>query len=171
MPLLRRPHDNRRALRARWPAARPAVIPSRGQGRRTMTPAATRAHCTLAGRLHSRRHTAFASVPPAGAVTPPIGRNSHHYHRPPRQNLPRHISLVIANGSPVAPKNPLPAKTVAPSNPHRRQPPNRSPRVPSWGAFGRRPSERPTSYDGPVSETLHHTSRSRHPTGTAQLGG
>jgi hypothetical protein len=81
--LLRRPHNHRRELRARRPTARTAVTPSRGQSRRTMTPAATRAHRTPAGRLHSRRRTAFASAPPVGAPPPSIGRNSHNHHRLP----------------------------------------------------------------------------------------
>src|SRR6266702_5932484 len=35
------------------------------------------------------------------------------------------------------------------------RPPDQSPRVPSWGAFGRRPSVRLIGHDGPASETLH----------------
>src|SRR5712691_4321173 len=35
-------------------------------------------------------------------------------------------------------------------------PPNPPPRVPSWGAFGRRPQHRWIGHDRPASETLHH---------------
>jgi len=68
--------------------------------------------------------------------------------------------LVIANGSPVAPAAALPAETVSPSNPHRRQPPTRRPAGSFLGAFGRRPSARATSNDGPASETLHQSGSS-----------
>src|SRR5216684_6678296 len=34
-------------------------------------------------------------------------------------------------------------------------PPNQPPRVPSWGAFGRRPQHRWIAHDRPASETLH----------------
>src|SRR6516162_2533442 len=70
------------------------------------------------------------------------------------------IHLVIANGSPVAPAAALPAETVSPSNPHRRQPPTRRPAGSFLGAFGRRPSARATSNDGPASETLHQSGSS-----------
>jgi hypothetical protein len=41
-----------------------------------------------------------------------------------------------------------------------------SPRVPSWGAFGRRPSSaHATTYDGPASETLHLCRPSQPPAG------
>jgi hypothetical protein len=37
------------------------------------------------------------------------------------------------------------------------KPPTKPPRVPSWGAFGRRPQHRRIGHDRPASETLHHS--------------
>src|SRR6266481_2822349 len=63
----------------------------------------------------------------------------------------------MMDGSPPLTTTPSPAlaEAAARSNPHRRTPPSRSPRVPSSEAFGRRPHDRWIDHDGPASETLH----------------
>src|SRR6267378_682866 len=68
----------------------------------------------------------------------------------------------MLDGSPPLTTTPSPAlaEAAARSNPHRRTPPSRSPRVPSSEAFGRRPHDRWIDLDGPASETLHDRSHS-----------
>ena len=83
MPLLRRPHDHCRELRARRPTARSAVLPGRGQNRDTMTSATDLSHCPPAGEPRFRRRTAVASAPPKARATPSIMPKS------PRRPLPR----------------------------------------------------------------------------------
>jgi hypothetical protein len=62
------------------------------------------------------------------------------------------IPIIIGNWPPVAPAKAFPTETASPSNPHRRQPPTRRPRVPSWGAFGR-----------PALRARAHSHEGRHP--------
>src|SRR5882724_5789517 len=66
----------------------------------------------------------------------------------------------MMDGSPPLTTTPSPAlaEAAARSNPHRRTPPSRSPRVPSSEAFGRRPHDRWIDLDGPASDTLHENS-------------
>ena len=60
------------------------------------------------------------------------------------------IPIIIGNRPPLARANASPANTASPSNLHRRQPSTGGgPRVPSWGAFGRRPlGARSNSHEG-----------------------
>jgi hypothetical protein len=77
------------------------------------------------------------------------------------------IPIIIGNQPPLAPAKASPADTASPSNLHRRQPSTGGgPRVPSWGAFGRRPQNAPEYSRGPASETPHH---SRHSQASADL--
>src|SRR5947209_5966121 len=71
----------------------------------------------------------------------------------------------MMDGSPPLTTTPSPAlaEAAARSNPHRRTPPSRSPRVPSSEAFGRRPHDRWIDHDGPASETLHDYGHSPDP--------
>jgi len=76
----------------------------------------------------------------------------------------------MMDGSPPLTTTPSPAlaEAAARSNPHRRTPPSRSPRVPSSEAFGRRPHDRWIDHDGPASETLVWTAPASQ--GFLQLG-
>ena len=63
MPLLRRPHDHRRDLRARRRTPRPAIARGRGQDRNVMTPVTASLHHPPAGTGCPRRRTTVAPVP------------------------------------------------------------------------------------------------------------
>jgi hypothetical protein len=59
-PLLRRPHDHRRDLRARWRTPRPAIARCRGRDRNAMTTLTASLHYPPDGAGLSRRRTAVA---------------------------------------------------------------------------------------------------------------
>ena len=86
-PLLRRPHDHRRELRARRRTARPAIAPSRAQDRDGMTPVTASSHLPPDGEPCFRRCIAVAPPPPKAGATPSIMRKSPR-RRPPRQQPP-----------------------------------------------------------------------------------
>src|SRR5205807_129268 len=65
--------------------------------------------------------------------------------------------IAIVDPTPNTPATASPTQTADPSNPHRQQPPMRPPRVPSWGAFRRRPQCARIGHHWPASETLHRT--------------
>ena len=132
MPLLRRPHDHRRELQARRRTPRPTIAPSRGQGRDAMTPTAS-SHHPPAGEPCFRRRIAVAPTPPNAPATPldhakatPSTATAATNSRPLsslRRQRPR-----PAQSPPTPPSHQIPIDTTRP------------PRVPSWEAFGRRPS-------------------------------
>jgi hypothetical protein len=100
-----------------------------------------------AGRMKHRLHTRNVKV---------LDRRTEPFPQIPGSENSASLASSFANGSPVAAATALPAETVAPSNPHRRQPPTRRPAGSFLGGF-RTPAftVRANSYDGPASETLH----------------
>ena len=155
MPLLRRPDDHRRELRARRPTSRSAVASGRGQNRNAMTLCHdVRYRLTppsSAPEPHFRRCFAVASVPakaPAASSTRPKSPN-----QPQRQRQTRYRDRRSRRRRPRTHLQPKPPPRQIPIDGNR---PPGGPRVPSWGAFGRRPPERhANSHDRPASETLH----------------
>ena len=138
MALLRRPDDHRRELRARWPNSRSAVASGRGQNRNAMTLCHdVRYRLTppsSAPEPHFRRCFAVASVPakaPAASSTRPKSPN-----QPRRQRQTRYRDRRSRRRRPRTHLQPKPPPRQIPIDGNR---PPGGPRVPSWGAFGRRP--------------------------------
>jgi hypothetical protein len=52
------------------------------------------------------------------------------------------LATAMVDPPPITPASASPTQAAAPSNPHRRRTASQPPRVPSWEAFGRRPSAR-----------------------------
>ena len=75
-------------------------------------------------------------TPSTAAATTKSRRPSSVHRRQPRPAQPR--PRPLPNQIPIDGK-----------------PPTKPPRVPSWGAFGRRPQHRRIGHDRPASETLH----------------
>src|SRR5216684_7063597 len=97
-----------------------------------------------------------------GRLLPPgYGTRHANDHRRSRQTHPvdrrrnDQIATAIVGPTQTTPAGAAPTQDATQPNPHRRQPANQPPRVPSWGAFGRRPQHRWIGHDRPASETLH----------------
>ena len=135
MSLLRRSDDHRRVLRARRRTPRPAVAHSRAQGRDAMTPASTSSQLPSAGKPHLRHCTAVALASPKVRATLAVMPKLPRRPRPERETRHRDCRSAGHRATQRAP-----TQAAVPPNPHRRQAARWPPRVPSWGAFGRRPS-------------------------------
>jgi Putative transposase len=144
-------HDHCRELRARRRTPRPAITPTQHRQRNAMTPVTISAHKPPAGN-----HACGA------ASLSPHRLQRHTAHRRPRQNRPATTAPATKSLLPSScchrPRqstHPRPSRRTVKSpesltaNPAARG-------VPSWEAFGRRPSERARpATTGPASETLH----------------
>jgi len=137
MPLLRRPHDHRRELRARRRTPRPAIARSRDQSHDAMTPITASLHLPPTGEPRFRRRIAVAPPPPTARPMPSIRLNC-----PVDCRGGAKLATAIVDPPPITPASASTRQAAAQSNPHRRQAVARPPRVPSWEAFGRRPSAR-----------------------------
>ena len=137
MPLLRRPHDHRRSLRARRRTARPAAEWSPRQDRDAMTTDVTSSHRPPAGGNRFRCRSSVAAV---AAKHPRYAARSRP-NRPSRNRraFAPSASQCVSHGLLHRPAHRSPTPPGR-SNRHRRQPSRRPPRVPSLEAFGRRPS-------------------------------
>ena len=118
-PLLRRPHDHRRALRTWRRTSRPALATSRGRDRNAMTPITAPSKLLPAGEPRLRHS--------------PLSRRrlgSHLLHLRSGQNHPvdRRCNddpgTAIVDPTPTTPASASPTQAAAPSNPRRRQPPH-----------------------------------------------
>ena len=138
MPLLRWPHDHRRDLRACWRTSRPAVAQCRGQVRDAMTPVSASSRQPPAGkhRFPASQHY----CPGASQDARDAGDHAKiaRQQPTPRQTLYRDRRSVADYPVQRSPdprrcpgKSPIDARLLT-------QPP----RVPSWEAFGSRPSVR-----------------------------
>ena len=156
MPLLRRPHDHRRELPARRRTPRSAV-----------------AQAAVRPRRHDARHRLIAPPARRGTSLPA----SHRYRPTASEGACYAVDQAkITPSTAAAATNSPPRSSIRrrlrrpahpqPKPPHRQIPidgklPPGSPRVPSWEAFGRRPSVRRIGHHGPASETLHLSSPCR----------
>ncbi len=116
--------DYRRNGRERC-TPRPAVAPSRGQGRVAMTPITASSHLSPAGEPCFRHCIAVAPPPPKARC----------YTLDQAKAAPS--TAAAAPNSP--PRSSIRCQRCRPTHPLRN---HRPPRVPSWEAFGRRPSAR-----------------------------
>jgi hypothetical protein len=137
MPLLRGPHDHRRELRARRRTSRPILAASRGQDRDAMTPTPASLPLLLAGEPRFPQCTAVAPLSPKALLIPSIAVTSPRLRPPQRPVYRRNCRPRPQPRRPAHPlPEPLPGQTpIDSARPHH------GPRVPSWEAFGRRPSE------------------------------
>jgi len=78
MPLLRRPHDDRRDLRARRRTPRPAIARGRGRDRNVVTTVSASLHHLPAGTGCPRRRNTVAPVPAKADAVAPVAARSHH---------------------------------------------------------------------------------------------
>ena len=138
MPLLRRPHDHRRNLRAQRCTARPAAGWSPRQDRDAMTTVVTSSHNHPPGNTAS----GVAAPLPQSPLNTRAMPLDHCQNRPVEDRsavAPIHCSGV-SHGLTTADQRIRSHDAARRSNPHRRQPSRQPPRVPSLEAFGRRPS-------------------------------
>jgi hypothetical protein len=137
MPLLRRPHDHRRELWAWRRTPRPAIAPKPRSGPRCHDARHRLVDLPLAGETSlpasHRFRRRIAVAPPSPTARPLRSIRPKSPRRPPPPRQTRHCAHRSAADY-------IPTQAAAPSNPIRGRPPDQSPRVPSWGAFGRRPS-------------------------------
>ena len=152
MPLLRRAHDHCRELWVRRRTPRPAVTPTQQRQRSAMTPVTASAHLPPAGKPRFRRCI---------AVAPPSPK-AHARILDQAKIAPSTITPASKSLLPLSCCHQPRQSAHRPPNPAHRQIPivvdrqPGGPRVPSWEAFERRPSERPRiATTGPASETLH----------------
>jgi hypothetical protein len=102
MPLLRRPHDHCRELRARRRTPRPTSARRRGQYRDAMTPATASLHYPSTGTSRSRSRTTVAPALANPHARPLMVPNSNHQaqHRRPilrggRRSALNHIARSV----------------------------------------------------------------------------
>jgi hypothetical protein len=166
MPLLRRSHDHRRNLRARRHTPRPTVARRRGQDRGTRRPSPP----------HRIAHppedpASGAASLPLRRLRPPVPGHRSCQNCPAKGRSGDKLPTAIIDPPTTPATVPAPTQAAAPANHHRRQTADQPPRVPSWGAFGRRPSLGRIAHDRPASETLHHKRPCRRAREPAELGG
>src|SRR5712691_5945223 len=116
-----------------------------------MTPVTASSHHSPAAEPCFRRCIAVAPVTPNAPATPAITPNSPPRPPPQRPNRDRHRRSYVDNPDQRSPRPKPPPNQV----PIDGKPPTQPPRVPSWGAFGRRPQHQWIGHDPPASETLH----------------
>ena len=153
MPLLRRPHDHCRKLRARRRTSRSAVTPSQQRHCHVMTPVAASPHIPPAEEPRFRRCIAVAPPSPKAHAASSIRPKSPPRPLPQRQNRycnPRfaadHGSQRISHPSRRTAKSPW-WSTAAPA----------ARGFLPGGLSDAGPQRLRTGHDGPASETLHHS--------------
>jgi len=135
MPLLRRPHDHRRDLRARRRTPRPAITRCLGQNCDAMTTVTARSHPLPAGNACFRpRSVVVPTLPNADCILPSMPKSPRR--RPRRQ---KGLDRDRRSAADLAGQH-YPRRDGRPSNPHRRQATRQRPRAPSLKAFGHRPA-------------------------------
>ena len=120
-------------------------------------------------RCHDARHRLIAPLARRGTLLPPL-----HRHCPGNAegagNAGDHAKLSPSTAAATTKSRPRPSvrrRQPRPAHPRPKPPPHQipidpahqPPRVPSWGAFGRRPQNRWIAHDRPASETLHRGGR------------
>src|SRR5262245_5268703 len=143
MPVLRRPHDHRRDLRARLPTKTPAHTGSRGdQGRHLMTlsPPIDHRYHTGHARWRAAAH-AYACIRLIDSMPAALPIVSHHA-QPARSPRPAHLCDTANRSQRPPPPNLIKPRPVAksPSSPAA-APPHHRPRFPALALFGRRPHQ------------------------------
>lgn len=121
-------------------------------------------------RCHDARHRLIAPLARRGTLLPPL-----HRHCPGNAegagNAGDHAKLSPSTAAATTKSRPRPSvrrRQPRPAHPRPKPPPHQipidpahqPPRVPSWGAFGRRPQNRWIAHDRPASETLDQLRRS-----------
>ena len=123
-------------------------------------------------RCHDARHCLIAPLARRGTLLPPLHRycpgdpeaagNVGHHAKLTLSAIPATTKLLPPSSVRRPQPRPAHPRPKPPPNqiPIDGKPPTQPPRVPSWGAFGRRPQHRWIGHDRPASETLHQQSRS-----------
>ncbi len=133
-------------------------------------------------RRHDARHRLIAPLARCRTLLPPLHRCCPG-DAERAGNAGDHTKLTPSTAaattksrppSSVLPRQPRPAQPRPKPPPNQipidGNPPNQPPRVPSWGAFGRRPQHRWIGHDRPASETLHRPCPSSLSSRTAGSG-